>query len=337
MRPAALLCWRVGWVLAFIVTCSMALAQEPGVSSLKIKSRVISNFQLGSSETSFGSFEFVGGLDMSSTSDRFGSMSAFHFLDAGHQFLGVTDTGSWYTGRIMRDADGKPAAVEDYRMAPILGGDGLPVDGKRDSDAEGMNVSGQTVTVSFERNHRIAEYRLDLENFASLPNILPLAIPKEELRTNRGIETVAYAPANSPLQGARVAVTEMSLNKAGDIFATVLEGPRKGLFYVQRRDGFDISDGDFLPDGDLLLLERKYSIITGISIRLRRIPGDAIRPGATVDGPMLLEADLSYQIDNMEGLDVWQAADGSTRVSIISDDNFSVVQRNLYLEFRLAE
>ncbi|MEP7452129.1 esterase-like activity of phytase family protein [Phyllobacterium sp. SB3] len=337
MRSVALLCWRVWLTLAISTACFPALAQEPGVLPIQIKSRFISNFRLGSAETRFGSFEFIGGLDMSSASERFGSMSAFHFLDAGRRFLGVTDTGSWYAGRIVRDAKSRPVAVEDYRLAPILGGDGLPLDGKRDSDAEGMNVSGQTVTVSFERNHRIAEYKLDLESFASLPKILPLPIPKEELRTNRGIETVAYAPANSPLQGARVAVTEMSLNKAGNIFAAVLEGPRKGTFYVQRKDGFDISDGDFLPDGDLLLLERKYSIITGISIRLRRISGDSIKPGVTVDGPMLLDADLSYQIDNMEGLDVWQAADGSTRVSMMSDDNFSVVQRNLYLEFRLAE
>ncbi|MHC1547830.1 esterase-like activity of phytase family protein [Phyllobacterium sp. K27] len=337
MKSAALLCWRVWLTLAFAVAASMALAQEPGVLPIQIKSRTISNFQLGSAETRFGPLEFVGGLDMSSTNARFGGMSVFHFLDSGHRFLGVIDTGSWYAGKILRDAQGRPASVKDYLLAPILDADGLPLDGKRDSDAEGMNVSGQKVTVSFERNHRIAEYELDPESFASRPKILPLPIPREELRINRGIETIAYAPANSPLSGARVAVTEMSLNKAGDIFAAVLEGPRKGIFHVQRKDGFDISDGDFLPGGDLLLLERKYSFITGVSIRLRLIPGDAIKPNATVDGPILLNADLSYQIDNMEGLDVWRAADGSTRVSMISDDNFSVVQRNLYLEFRLAE
>ncbi|MET3650102.1 esterase-like activity of phytase family protein [Phyllobacterium ifriqiyense] len=337
MKSAALRCWRVWLIMIFAAAAiNTALAQE-GVSPLQIKSRIISNFQLGSAETRFGPLEFIGGLDMSSTNARFGSMSAFHFLDAGQRFLGVTDTGSWYAGKILRDAEGRPTMIDDYVLAPILDENGLPLDGKRDSDAEGMNISGQKVTVSFERNHRIAEYELDLEKFASRPKILPLPIPKEELRTNRGIETIAYSPPDGPLRGARVAVTEMSLNKAGNAFAAVLEGPRKGIFYVQRRDGFDISDGDFLPGGDLLLLERKYSFITGISVRLRLIPGDMIKPDATVDGRIIFNADLSYQIDNMEGLDVWQAADGSTRVSMISDDNFSVVQRNLYLEFRLAE
>ena len=52
---------------------------------------------------------------------------------------------------------------------------------------------------------------------------------------------------------------------------------------------------------------------------------------------MLLEADMSYQIDNMEAMDVWTRADGATMVSLMSDDNHSILQRNLYLEFVLHE
>lgn len=337
MKPIALRCWRVWLALALAMTSSAAATEEQDVSPAIVKSRTISNFELGSAETRFGPLEFIGGLEMTSTSSDFGGLSAFHYLDSGRRFLGVTDTGFWYAGSMLRDPQGRPASVGDFRLAPILDEEGLAVDGKRDSDAEGMNVSGHTVTVSFERNHRIAEYALDPEQFASRPRNLPLPIARNELRTNRGIETIAHAPAGSPLRGARVAVTEMSLNDAGDIFAAVLEGPRAGVFFVRRKDGFDISDGDFLPDGDLLLLERKYSIVSGVSIRLRRIPGETIEPGVMVEGDMIMDADLRSQIDNMEGLDVWQAADGSTRISMVSDDNHSIVQRNLYLEFRLAE
>lgn len=338
MSRIALLFRRVAyvWAIPFFFTVS-GFAQESGVSPAIIKSSTISQFRLGSTETRFGPLEFIGGLEMNSTNRDFGGLSAFHYLDSGRNFLGVTDTGFWYAGRLLRDEQGRPASISDFRLAPIQGDDGTAVEGKRNSDAEGMNVSGQTATVSFERNHRIAEFELDLENFASKPKNLPLPIPRNELRNNRGIETIAYAPEASALQGARIAVSEMSLNDAGDIFAAVLEGPRKGIFYVKRRDGFDISDGDFLPSGDLLLLERKYSIVSGVSLRIRRIAGETIKPGATVDGVMILDADLRSQIDNMEGLDVWQGADGSTRLSLISDDNRSIIQRNLYLEFRLAE
>ena len=72
-------------------------------------------------------------------------------------------------------------------------------------------------------------------------------------------------------------------------------------------------------------------------MRLRRLAGDGIRKGAVADGPVLMEADMGYQIDNMEGLDVWRREDGALMVSLISDDNRSILQRNLYLEFVLHE
>ena len=50
----------------------------------------------------------------------------------------------------------------------------------------------------------------------------------------------------------------------------------------------------------------------------------------------MLEADLLYQIDNMEGLAITTDPDGTPRLTIVSDDNHSILQRNLLLEFRLV-
>ncbi|QND50767.1 hypothetical protein HB779_01835 [Phyllobacterium sp. 628] len=338
MAYPALLDRRGRLALLFSLFCALpASAQDNRVVPAEITARPIVDFRIGSTETRFGDLEFVGGLELRSKNNDFGGLSAFRYLDSGKAFLGITDTGFWYAGEMQRDAKGLPVSVTDFRLAPIQSADGTAVEGKSNSDAEGMAVSGKTVTVTFERVHRIAEYDLDLKNFASRPKELPLPVPRNELRNNRGFETIAYAPASSSLKGARVAVTEKSINKAGDIFAAVLEGPQKGLFYVKRLDSFDISDGDFLPNGDLLLLERRFSLSSGITLRIRRIAAADIKPGATVDGPAIFAADMRYQIDNMEGLDVWQANDGSTRISLMSDDNNSILQRNLYLEFRLAE
>ena len=132
-------------------------------------------------------------------------------------------------------------------------------------------------------------------------------------------------------------VNDILFDKDGNIFAAVLTGPRKGVFTVRRDDDFDITDGVFLPNGDLLLLERRFTMTTGVAMRLRRIEGETIRPGRVADGPVLLSADMTYQIDNMEGLDAWRRSDGALMVSVVSDDNHSMLQRNLYLEFRLHE
>jgi hypothetical protein len=50
----------------------------------------------------------------------------------------------------------------------------------------------------------------------------------------------------------------------------------------------------------------------------------------------LIFADMGFQIDNMEGLAVHRAATGELVLTLISDDNFSPIQRNLLLQFTLV-
>jgi len=56
-----------------------------------------------------------------------------------------------------------------------------------------------------------------------------------------------------------------------------------------------------------------------------------------VDGPTIFDADLGYEIDNMEGLDVHRTNDGEIVLTMVSDDNFSLLQRTLLLQFTLVE
>ncbi len=249
----------------------------------------------------------------------------------------MADTGFWFFGSIERDAGGRPAGIADFRMQPMVDASGAELLGKFESDGEGIDLSGTRVTASFERAHRIVEFELTERGIGEPGREIPFFVPRNELRQNRGFETVASAPAGGPLAGARVAVTEKSLDRNGDLFAAILDGPQRGIFTVVRTGDYDVTDGAFLPNGDLLLLERKFAMASGVEMRLRRIDGSTIRKGARADGPVLMEANMAYQIDNMEGLDVWQRDDGAVMVSMVSDDNHSILQRNLYLEFRLLE
>ncbi len=56
-----------------------------------------------------------------------------------------------------------------------------------------------------------------------------------------------------------------------------------------------------------------------------------------VDGPSIFDADLGHEIDNMEGLDVHRNEDGDIVLTMVSDDNFSLLQRTLLLQFTLVE
>ena len=87
----------------------------------------------------------------------------------------------------------------------------------------------------------------------------------------------------------------------------------------------------------MLLLERRFGWDSGLGARMRRVALDDIKPRALVDGSVLFEADLGYEIDNMEGLGVHRDAAGQIVLTLVSDDNFSAVQRTLLLQFIMAE
>lgn len=328
-----------GALLASSLSTGTADADDSAVVSADIRARTISRFAVGSDQARFGPLVFNGGLDMTSRLSHFGALSSIRFTDAGMHFIGVADTGFWYRGVMERDEDGRPKGVSGFQMKPIPDTRGAYSNAKWETDAEGIAVGPDGgLTVSFERRHRVSTYSAPGERFDPVyQQDLDFVVPARELRSNRGFETITYAPAGGTLAGARVAITEKSIDKAGNIFAAVLEGPLKGIFKIARSDGFDITDGDFLPDGDLLILERRFTMAESVSMRIRRIAGADIKPGATVDGDVWLTADLLYQIDNMEGLDVWQNDAGETFLSLVSDDNHSLLQRNLYLEFKLVE
>jgi hypothetical protein len=326
---------RLSCFAAFTCLASAASAQDIGLEKIEVKATQITQFKIGSPETRFGRLRFVGGLEMTASARNFGALSAFRFLHEGSDFIGVADTGFWFAGSVDRDEAGKPTGISRFHMNSMRNDEGNAFRKKWEADAEGLVLWDGGITASFERVHRISSGKLDPDSLTVDLRNEAMPVPDNELRQNKGFETLAASPASGPLGAARVAVTEKSLDKSGNIFAAVLDGPKKGVFFVARNGEFDITDGDFLPNGDLLLLERRFNMADGIGMRLRLIPGSSIEPKATVDGEILMEADLAFQIDNMEALDVWQDNAGKTRVTILSDDNHSILQRNLLLEFEL--
>lgn len=326
--------------LRFLLPCCVASFAMPvplsaEAVSVPVKSRMIEDFKIGSEESVFGRLEFLGGIEMTSSEWLFGSLSSIRFRPNGRDFVAVMDTGHWAEGSIVRDEDGRLAGLDPLTVTSMMDAEGRTDNVKYRMDAEGLALHGDSVLVSYERYHRVDAF--PDPGFASSPaaGSIDIQIPLRELRANGGLETVAVSPRSGPLGGATVVVAERSVDRDGNLFAAILDGPGKGVFKVVRHMPFDVTDGAFLPNGDLLLLERRFSLAGGIGMRLRQISGEAIRKGAAVDGDVLLDTDFGYQIDNMEGLDVVEGPDGDTRIVIVSDDNHSILQRNIMLEFRL--
>lgn len=329
-------------ILASVLMLSSAslpamAASPPHQEIAEVKSRQIENFKFSSNEKRFGKLEFVGGIEMSSTNPLLGAISSIRFREDRTSFLAVMDTGHWVEGAVKRDGKGRLAGITDLTITSMIDQKGRSEQVKERMDCEGLALRDGQVLASYERIHRVDVYP-DPGFAQSKPaGSLPILIPVNELRSNRGLETIAVSPKDSPLAGGVVVVSELSFDKADHILAAVLDGPRKGTFSVKQTDPFAITDGAFLPNGDLLLLERRFSFAEGIGMQIRRFKADDIKPGAVIDGEVLINADMGYQIDNMEGLDVVAQPNGDIHIIVVSDDNHSILERNLMLEFKLVE
>ena len=180
--------------VAVVALAGPASAVGPeGVETIEIKARPITQFHIGRDETRFGPLEFIGGLELTSSSRDLGALSAFRFLEPGSDLIGVADTGFWFFGRLERDGEGRPAGIANFRMQQMVDKTGKPIDRKWEVDAEGLAVKDGIATVGFERNHRIAQFRIDPAGMKPPFRQIDFLIPPNELRQNRGFETVAHA------------------------------------------------------------------------------------------------------------------------------------------------
>jgi len=318
---------------------ALALAQTPPEPPVAIELRAepVLAFEVRDpARRQFDALEFRGGLTLRSSFRHFGGISAIRVAADGARFIALSDKGWWFRGRIVYDGI-RPSAIADAEMAPILGADGQPLAARGWYDTESIAEDGDTLYVGIERVHQIVRFNYGKDGL--LARGQPIAVPPgmRALPANKGIEALVFIPKGLPLGGTLIAMSERGLDKAGHLSAFLIGGPSPGNFSVARHAGYDISDAALLPGGDILLLERRFGWSSGLAVRLRRIPLGEVRPGALVDGQVLFEADLAYEIDNMEGLSVHRGAGGETVLTLISDDNFSPLQRTLLLQFTLEE
>jgi len=305
-------------------------------TTVVVDARVIPHFRLGgATETRFGRCVFRGGLELSSSHSAFGGLSGMAMDADGGGFLALSDRGVWLRADIRYDG-ARPVGLANCVMAPMLGPDGRPLSGTRLYDTESLCIDNGVAYVGIERAHQVLRFDWARERFAARGRPVPVPPAFGTLPANRGCEGLAVAPPTSPLAGALIALSERSGGRSEPTKGFILTGPRRGEFRYALKDDFDATDIAFLPDGDLLVLERYYRIFRGAGVRIRRIDGATIRPGALLDGPPVLTADMGYQIDNMEALGVHATREGEIVLTLLSDDNFSFLQRTLLLQFVLT-
>lgn len=251
----------------------------------------------------------------------FGGFSGLEVYPDGH-FLTISDRGSFFTGWITRE-DGTVVAIELDSHTPILDSKGLPLDG-RNTDAEGLAVNENgDIYVSFESNHRIMQH----DDWDSAGRFLPKHPAFRSLQVNSGLEALAVDTL-----GYIYAIPERSGTLERPFPVYRFNGDWKIAFTLPRRGTFLITDADFGPDGALYILERSFTWLGGFSTRVRRF---AINDAEVLEE--VLHTSSVGLLDNMEGISVWEDANGQLRLTMISDDNFNPLQRTIIAEFLIVD
>src|SRR3984893_13487175 len=305
--------------------------------SIEVNARPLRSFDTSDhQQMRFGSLEYRSGLILTSRFPGFGGLSGLRLDAGGERFIAISDKGSWFTGRIVyrgREMTG----LDDGEVAAMLGPDGRPITARGWFDSESIALDGPFAYIGLERVNQVLRFDFSKGFTRSRGEVVPLPAAARKLPYNKGLEALVMVPKGLPLAGTLIAISERGLDREGNLIAFLIGGPSPGQFSVRRTDNFDVSDAVLLPSGDLLVLERKFSLLAGIGIRIRRIALQSLAPGAVVDGPSIFEADMGHEVDNMEGIDAHVTPEGDTVLTMVSDDNFSMIQRTLLLQFTLME
>ena len=281
-----------------------------------------------------------GGIEMQSPTDTFGGLSGLGFTGPDHRLVMVSDRGNFVSGQLIYDDQNRPLSLVGVRIEPMQNSKGAELPRQYARDAEALAVivrDGQpsAVRVGFENLTRVADFQL-VDSVPTGP-AREVNIPAwlSDTRTNATLEAVCIAPPASPIAGSTLLLTEGVIDGDGQHAAYLLGQNDKGALSYISSDGTNPTDCAFLPNGDLLVLERGIALFT-FQMRLKRIPAAEVRPGAHMQGEVLLQSS-GGDIDNMEALAVHTGPDGETRITIVSDNNFNDWERNLLLEFSLPQ
>ncbi|MFA8386100.1 MAG: esterase-like activity of phytase family protein [Pelagibaca sp.] len=255
--------------------------------------------------------------------DGFGGYSAITLASDGAGFVMLSDRGHLIEGTIFRHGD-RVIGVRSSEMAELHLPDSLfGHPSIRDTEGLARDVEGR-LYVSVESENRVL--RRDLDGTWSA---LPTHPDVQSLPNNRGLEALAIAT-----DGTVYALPEYSrdLQSPFPVFRFQSDTGWDQPMSISREGGLLPVGADIGPDGRLYVLERGFTGF-GFSSRVRRFD---ISPDEGIPGETLLESEPRRH-DNLEGLAVWAASDGSLRLTMVSDDNFLFLQKTEIVEYAVCK
>jgi len=276
-----------------------------------------------------GALTYIGGVRLKSPAPAFGGFSSMH--TDGKRFALLSDG-----GHIVRFDMNEKFHVSRVTFGALRAGPGTGwLKSDRDSESNAIDPATGRFWVGFEQTNEIWRYNRQGEPEAHLT---PLAMvrwsenggPESMVRLAHGgfiVISETTRPPDHKMRSMRQAV----------LFRGDPTDPRTPTtsFAYRPPSGYDPSDMAELPDGRLLILNRRINLPPALfTAKLVIVDAGAIREGAVVEGREIATLAPPFLHDNFEALAVTQE-NGATIIWIASDDNREWWEQSFLLKFRL--
>lgn len=316
-----------GWTsLCSFVAVSVAVAgvlaslspAAPAAAPLALSFRSVPLDPGRPGEDRVGRLRYRGGLWLRSSDPRFGGLSDVRVSADGRELRAVSDCGYGFAARVSYEADGRLKGLAEPRLVDLVGLRGRPLTlGERDS--ESLVVHDEALEVGFEGKARVWAYSRE-PPFAGPARAVPVPAGLAGCGSNGGIETMTMVD-----RSRRLLVCETRRSASLDVPAWIGQDGA----WVERsypllfRGGwagepFRPTGAALLPDGDVLVVERRFPPIGCRVVRIARVDIEGRGPLHRVE---IATFESPLTVDNFEGIDARRDSRGSTLVYLISDDN----------------
>jgi hypothetical protein len=270
----------------------------------------------------FGPLKLLGAWRLSSNNAAFGGISSMR-IDRG-RVVAISDTGSVFNFSF----DGRQSSSP--LMAHALPRANVGAEGVADPESLTIDPATGTAWLGFENANSIQRYNPDLTIMQS--RAAPAAM--RSWPGNGGPEAIVRLS-----DGRFVVFSEWSFGPRGTeaiLFSgdPTQPGGTATRFYYKSSSRYRATDAAELPDGRILVLNRRFALSRPIGAFLTIIDPNEIAPDKVMFRINLIRLEPPFTLDNMEALSVEQQ-DGKTVIWMASDDNFSPFQQTLLLKFQL--
>lgn len=278
--------------------------------------------------TRVGALTYLGGIRLKSPDRAFGGFSSM--LIKGDQFILLADGGTLIRFRMGADWTPRDLVFGDLPDGPGTGW----LKSERDSESMVSDPATGQVWVGFENFNAIWRYDAGLTRAER--SARPAAMRGWSI--NGGPESMVRMA-----DGRFVVISETSRPKGSRLGREALlfqgdpttPGAKPIRFtYMPPNELYDPSDAVQLPDGRLIVLNRRFAVPGLFTAKLTLVDPRGIRAGTVLRGAEIATLAPPLLHDNYEALAVTREGD-DTILWVASDDNQQFWEWSLLLKFRI--